>query len=209
MILIDFQNITIQRGNHIILKNISFQIISNQITAIIGDNGCGKTSLLKTMIGLQNYQDGLVWRDFFNIGYVEQDYNKNIPDLMSANTFLNLFNYYHKDISKIIELLQIENILHIPITHLSTGQKKKIWIAQALLNKPSLLVIDEPFANLDLSSRQNIFELIHKIKSLGSSVIITGHVIHEIYKSFDQILHIKDNSIYSCDFDKCKDDQFI
>ena len=186
------------------IKNIDLSISENEFVYVIGPNACGKTTLLETIIGLLQPSQGEVYVLGCNmrkngakirqkIGYVPQDFltDPNEPftalDVVMMGMFgkiglLRKVNNEHKyKALKIMEKLGIRELANSPIGKLSGGQQQKVMIARALAKEPKILLLDEPFSNLDIKSKQKILRLIHKFhQEKGLTTIIVTHEISQV-----------------------------
>jgi iron complex transport system ATP-binding protein len=184
------------------LKNISFEILSDETTFVIGPNGAGKSTLLKTIASIVKPIKGTVYIDGKNIAklsprdigkivsYVDPYISKSIPSTVLE--FLLTARYPHqktfsfsmpsqdlKIIDKIVKQLDIEHFLERRLDQLSSGELQRVLIARALIQKPKVLLLDEPSAFLDIRYR---LEVLEHIKTITKENIITCIVaIHDLY----------------------------
>ncbi len=195
---IKIENLTIKINKKVILESLTFSIPKNKIFAIIGPNGGGKTTLLRTIVGLhrpyfgkilifekytpENYPKGL-------IGYLPQKnlYNINFPAkvydvvLMAFFPKKNFFSFITKEDKKKIDLalekLNISKYKNDYFQDLSAGLKQRVLIARAIVNNPKILIFDEPATSLDIISQNDFYDI---LKDLGDSNITVIVVTHEI-----------------------------
>ena len=191
------------------LKNFSFTIGDNEIVGIAGPNGAGKTTLLKILSGLIKPTEGYVKiGDFIpyekskslkkHIGFIMGGKSQLIWELPATETFaLNKIIYdvpdkeYTEWKNTLIELLDVKDLINIPVRNLSLGQKMKLDIICALIHKPKILFLDEPTNGLDVVSRIALREYLRKIfKELGLTVIITSHNVGDIESMCDRLMII-------------------
>ncbi len=199
--VIDLKEIeTIYEGEKIpVIRNINFAVEQNDFVSIIGPNGAGKTTLLETINGLLDYASG---KGFVfgkeikknkniirkNIGYVIQNFelDPRAPFLckdivMSGRTGkIGIFKFSNKKdwetVWKSMSLVGMIDFANRPIGKLSGGEFQKILLARALAQQPSLLLLDEPFSNLDFSSRRQIEILLNRIhKKENITIIMVSH----------------------------------
>lgn len=185
------------------LKNISFKVNKNDFIGIIGPNGGGKTTLLKTILGLITPDSGSV--KIFNengIGYVPQfaEFDKSFPISVSEVILMGLmkkksifFKRYNKtDIKKADDLmkqLDISNLKDKQIGRLSGGQLQKVLIARAMISKPGILLLDEPTASLDVKIKNEIYKMLLEFNKTMTIIIIT-HDIAEVYPCVTSVMYI-------------------
>ena len=195
--IIDLKGIeTIYEGERIpVIKNINFSVSQNEFISVIGPNGAGKTTLLETINGLLEYTSG---KGFVfdkeikknrnkirkNIGYVIQNFelDPRAPFLckdivMSGRTGkIGTFKFTSKNdweiVWKSMSLVGMIDFANRPIGKLSGGEFQKILLARALAQQPSLLLLDEPFSNLDFSSRRQIEILLNRIHEKEKITIV-------------------------------------
>ncbi len=172
--------------NNKILDNISFTAESGKCVGILGENGCGKTTLLKILSGILKPDrgellfDGLdLLKDYRHradiVGYVPQE----IPLIEELTVLDNLRLYHSKNRifddsgKKILEMLKLTGYLKMPVRKLSGGMKKRVTIATAVIGRPLLLLMDEPTASLDIECKSVIREYISDYKKDGTIILVT------------------------------------
>ncbi len=190
----------------------------NNWYGIIGANGTGKTTFFKTILGCIKPISGefrvldcSVEKYNMHIGYIPQEREININIKTSAYTFiLNSYQafkwgipFYNRNLRKklneILEIIEAHHYVHEPFVNLSGGQKKRIFLAQALINDSKLLLMDEPLADLDPESKQSFLHSLRKIhKETTLSLMMISHDMHEIAKYLDAFIHFKDNNVHLC-----------
>ena len=196
--------------NKTIIKDVSFDIKEGEILGFIGPNGAGKTTTIKLILGLQKITKGNIQINGYD---VEKDFEKAIkkvgsivenPDLymyMSgyANLKLvaNLYNQVDKKrIDEVVKLVGLENRIKDKVSKYSLGMRQRLGIAQAILHKPNLLILDEPTNGLDPEGIKQVRELIVKLaKEEKMAVMISSHNLSEIENVCNKICIIKNGSI--------------
>lgn len=196
--------------NKTIIKYVSFDIKEGEILGFIGPNGAGKTTTIKLILGLQKITKGNIQINGYD---VEKDFEKAIqkvgsivenPDLymyMSgyANLKLvaNLYNEVDKKrIDEVVKLVGLENRIKDKVSKYSLGMRQRLGIAQAILHKPNLLILDEPTNGLDPEGIKQVRELIVKLaKEEKMAVMISSHNLSEIENVCNKICIIKNGSI--------------
>lgn len=191
------------------LKNISFSINKGDFLAIVGPNGSGKSTLLKLILGLYKLQSGDILingkdRKSFNswqeIGYVSQKaaaHAKGFPAtvkevVMSGLTKeKGLFNRFsNKDNSKLKETLKLLDIEHLEnqnVSNLSGGQTQRVFIARALINNPSILVLDEPTEGIDSKHVKDFYNVLMKLKEQDVTILLVTHDIGVVVDNADKV----------------------
>jgi len=196
-------NVSKSFGLHAVLRNLSFEIFSNELFIILGSSGCGKTTLLLGILGLLQFDSGQVIIDGIdvtnlspgerNIGYVPQNYAL----FPNHTVFENIaFGLRLRKISKHIMQTRIRQIIddfglqgleyHFP-SQLSGGQMQRVALARALIIEPSLLLLDEPVSALDIETRQKIkAELKDLQKKLHITMVYITHDQQETLELADR-----------------------
>src|ERR1700730_5967615 len=207
-ISLDKVNVFIQQNW--ILRNLSFAVQPGEFLGVIGPNGAGKTTLLKVLLGLLHPQDGTITVPGRKrnknpgssiLGYVPQSRQIDPEIPLCVWDFVS-FGLPHKyrpwltrqDRLKIQEVLQETNSEHLaykPIGKLSGGERQRLYLAQALLCDPKVLLLDEPTSNLDPAAQENLAALVKKISNQKNlSVLFVSHDVNLISRYADRILYL-------------------
>lgn len=194
--LIELQSVSKSFAGKLLVDNVSFKLNKGEITTLIGQNGTGKTTLAKIILGLENYNTGaLITKDGLKIGYVPQklDFGFSMP--LNAKDLLKLLAP-GKNIEKIsdpelINFINYKKIKNRDISQISGGELQKLMLAGTLMNKPDLLILDEPTQFLDVTSQQNFYLLLKSLKEkLGLTIFMISHDLFTVMKNSDQVLCI-------------------
>ena len=196
-----------------VIKNISFKVKKNSIVGILGKNGAGKTTLLGMLLGLITPTKGDIYIFGKNLRFNKKEILSEInfqspyvdlPKKMTVEQNLSFYSrlYGVKNFSKVIEALvnelKINDLLKKNYGSLSAGQKTKINLCKALLNKPKLLLLDEPTASLDPETSIFIRHyLLEYQKKNGSTILITSHNLNEVQAMCSNIILLKSGEIVS------------
>lgn len=202
-VLLEACDLSLQRGSFH-LKDISFQVYSNEILAIIGKNGAGKTLLLESIAGFQHISQGKLLFEGSSlnelplhqrkIGYLYQDYCL-FPHMSAKENIaygLKCKKVPKKEISYQVEQIAAElgitSILEQYPATLSGGEQQRVALARALVTKPELLLLDEPFSALDPVTKYKMHELILKIhRDFSCTIVFVTHDFQEAEKLADRI----------------------
>ena len=194
-VILNCQNLYKHFGKKEILKGISFEICSGDILGFIGPNGSGKTTTIKLILGLQSIDNGSVEINGFN---VVKNFEKAIekvgsivenPDLyMYLSGYDNLklvANLYKgidsKRIDEVIKLVGLENRINDKVSKYSLGMRQRLGLAQAILHKPNLLILDEPTNGLDPEGIKDLRELLVKLATTEHmGILISSHNLAEL-----------------------------
>lgn len=199
------------------LKNINFSMEEGEFIAIMGESGSGKTTLLNLISLLDTPTTGeIILKDKAvskmddsekagfrrkSMGYIFQDYNLldtfNVQDNVMLPAVLENINYkqIEEDLLPLAKQLGLENLLNKFPYELSGGQKQRVAVARALINKPAIILADEPTGALDSGSSDELLTLLKKINQKGQSILMVTHSIKAAsYAS--RIMFIKDGSIF-------------
>ncbi len=208
--LLRLSQVTRRFDEHIVLYNVSLSVKEKEIFGIIGRSGCGKTTLLRVLIGFLSTSSGSVHykgkaltkvraQVERQIGFAAQ--KSSVYDKLTVQENLvhygRMYGLTRKEIversHQLLELFGLFSAQQVLAGSLSSGMLKRLDMACALIHDPEVLILDEPTADLDPLLRQEILHLIRKINEYGTTVIITSHILNEIDLLCDRIA-ILDNS---------------
>ena len=207
---IEVSHITKSYKKRQILKDITFAAKEGECIGILGKNGCGKTTLLSILAGIQKKDSGS-WaitnsentNPSLEIGYVPQ----GCPFMDDLTALDNLKLWYNSSCSNlneelesgILKMLHVDEFTNKKVSSLSGGMKKRLSIGCAMANKPRILILDEPSASLDLECKEDIAEYLKKYKQSGGIIIIASHEEREI-NLCDTIYILKDGVLHKHDY---------
>ena len=211
-ILLELQHITKQFGDFFALNDVNLTLKKGEILGYIGPNGAGKTTTMKIIVGLILQFDGnilLNGRPLSKtqneihkfLGYLPQEVGfqtwRTVKNLL--DTFGRLSDYDRYELpERIDEVLQIVGLLDVKnkkIVHLSGGMQQKLRLAQALLHKPTFLVLDEPMTGLDPSSRYQMKNTIRQLAQQGITIFLSSHILNDVQDIADRIAIINHGRI--------------
>lgn len=181
-----------------LLDNINFTVNQGEIVGVRGGNGKGKTTLMNIITGVTSPTSGKVHfdKDEINYSVVFQDYGSTLLPWLNAkdNILLPLKilkkGYIENKLEEVINLLGFTDLpLNLFPNQLSGGQKQKVAISRALINSPSLIILDEPFSSIDFRTSIKLLDCLNKLKeSHNISILIISHNIDELLYVCDRIL---------------------
>lgn len=194
--LIELKSLSKSFGGNLLVDNVSFKLNKGEITTLVGQNGTGKTTLAKIILGLEKYNKGeLIIKDGLKIGYVPQklDFGFSMP--LTAKDLLKLLapgkNIEEVADFELINFINYKKIKNRDISKISGGELQKLMLAGTLMNKPDLIILDEPTQFLDVTSQQNFYLLLKSLKEkLGLTIFMISHDLFTVMKNSDQVLCI-------------------
>ncbi len=189
--LITLNNISLSHNGKNVLDDISFKLHEGEFITLIGPNGAGKSSLIKVLLGVikQDYGD-ITYTDNIRLGYTPQTFSANPFIPISVKDFLTLNQKLDSEFMlKTFELTGINDLLKSPLKNLSGGELQKVLLTRALLNKPNVLILDEPAQNLDVDGQMQLYKLIQDIhQQQNCAVLMVSHDLHRVMKESTQVL---------------------
>ena len=210
MSAIELEQVTLRRGERTVLAGVDAVIGEGEFIGIFGPNGSGKTTLLQALLGLLPPATGTI-RVFGRapahgsavVGYVPQR-RSALADLRLSgrDVVASAFNGYRwglpilgaegrREVAWALATVEAEELARRPIHQLSGGEVQRLLLAQALLGKPRLLLLDEPLISLDPHHQQSVVELVRRVqRALGMTVLFTAHEINPLLGAMDRVLYL-------------------
>ena len=180
-----------------VLKGLDFQIEKGEIFALLGVNGAGKTTTLECIEGLRKYDSGVIT---VNGKMGIQLQSSSLPAHIKPMEAVKLFAKWNK--TKIdyamLNRLGIKEIEKKQYIGLSTGQKRRLHLALALIGNPDVIFLDEPTAGLDVEGRRSLHEQIRNLKSHGKTIVLASHDMAEVEALCDRIAILNNGKIVFC-----------
>ena len=177
-----------------ILKDINISIKQSEFLSIIGPSGCGKSTLLNIVANLDEKYNGHVDGDFSNISFMFQDH-RLLPWMSVKENLLLISKTKDLDeIKQLVKLVGLDNILDEYPNKLSGGMARRVSLVRAFINKPSLILLDEPFISLDYPTSVGLKkDFLNFCKEFNPTVILVTHDISEAIHLSDRILFLSKN----------------
>ena len=203
-----------------VLKGLNISIGSGEMVALMGASGCGKTTLINLICGIDKADSGSIMIDHEeitkmrrskmavfrrnNIGLIFQDFNLleslNVKDNILLPLILeNRIEDSEEKLKQIAEVLSIADIMGKSVTDISGGQKQRVAIARALINTPQIILADEPTGNLDPDTAWDIMNLLNEINMRGTTVVVATHAKDIVDQMKKRVIHINKGVIVKDD----------
>lgn len=203
--MITAQHLTKTFGSHVAVADVSFTLESGSFTALIGPNGAGKTTTLSMLAGLLKPTKGTVTMDGAKdirkeIGFLPQ-YPKFYPWLTGLE-FIEMVaklsgvpaKLTRKEAEKVLEFVGLSDAINKKTASYSGGMKQRLGIAQAIVHKPKLLLLDEPVSSLDPVGRREIMNLLKQLQK-DCTILYSTHILNDAEEMTDQLLFLKKGQI--------------
>ncbi len=216
--LIRIRNLNVSFGKLEVLKNLNLTIHEGEVFGVIGMSGVGKTTLLLTIVGFLKPTSGEVSYNY-NGSFITKDKNPRFvkeifgfstqdpsfyPELTVKQNLAYFASLYKlspevrkENVKRALELVGLEEFENVEAGRLSGGMKKRLDIACSIIHRPKILLLDEPTADLDPITREKIWELVKKINSIGTTIIIASHFLQELESVCSRIAVLKDKRIFT------------
>ncbi|WP_436873584.1 zinc ABC transporter ATP-binding protein ZnuC [Kosakonia sacchari] len=189
--LVTLEKITVAFGQRRVLSDISLNLRAGKILTLLGPNGAGKSTLVRVVLGLVAPDSGLIKRDkTLRIGYVPQKLHLDATLPLTVGRFMRLRPGTSKDdIVPALKPVQAAHLVDAPMQKLSGGETQRVLLARALLNRPQLLVLDEPTQGVDVNGQVALYNLIDQLrKELDCAVLMVSHDLHLVMAKTDEVL---------------------
>lgn len=186
MALISVDDLSLAYGDHTVIENLSFQVNSGDFLVMIGENGAGKTTVVRALLGELKPRRGEISRaNHLKIGYVPQfrnlpaNYPLAVRDFVALNLTQSRWPWLKKTeqhrLDRIIRKTNLTTIEDRPLGLASGGEKQRAYLAQALVDDPQLLILDESTASLDNEMKYDLLDFVAKFQQNGLSVLFITH----------------------------------
>jgi len=218
--IIEVQHLSFRRNGRVVLRDVNFEIHEHELVGLIGPNGGGKTSLLQTLLGVLHPYDGTIQilgreprhldKARGHIGYVAQtkqfdrDFPARAKDVVLMGTFPQVgFGKLpgSKEKTRAYEALDqvgMRDRASRPIGRLSGGEQQRVFIAQALVSHPRLLILDEPTAGVDREGEESLIRLLTRLKAESDlTILMVSHNVSLIRSHTDRIVALNRELIFA------------
>ncbi len=207
---LDFNDVSVIYGDWPALDHVSFSIPHGQHVAVVGPNGAGKSTLFKALVGLVTPDTGsikihaqpLEGKDYC-IAYVPQreEVDLRFPITVREVIMMGRYRHYglirkpsakdHAMVDAALERLNITKLSRLSLTELSGGQLQRVFLARAIAQEPHILLMDEPFNGVDLSTQEATFALLDELKRQDVTVLVSTHDLNMAAKRFEAVILLK------------------
>lgn len=188
-LMIDFNHVTVKYGNLSALNNIDFKLYKQDFLYIIGPNGGGKSTLVKSILNLVKPSAGTIDITTKKIGYLPQTLNSksNFPITVSEVIYSGFNNQRlfvskkdHELIDKWLIEMDLLDYKNEMMATLSGGQQQRVFFIRSIISNPEILILDEPTSALDPDFRTKFYKLIHKLNDEGMTIIFVTHDVNNL-----------------------------
>ncbi|CAN7487778.1 ABC transporter ATP-binding protein [Trinickia sp. LjRoot230] len=211
---LEFEHVSIALGARTILTDASLAIDEGEFIGVLGPNGAGKTTLMRAVLGLLPVAHGSirvagepVARGNAAIGYMPQVRTAIAGRRLRGRDFIAMAANGHRwglphanaatvdDIERVLELVDASALAKRPLSELSGGERQRLLLAQCLLGKPRLLLLDEPLISLDPRHQRGVVELVRRVqRELGITVLFSAHELNPLLDALDRVLYLGSGS---------------
>jgi len=208
--IMQIRNISKQIGQKTIIDQLSFDVPRGEVFGFLGPNGAGKTTTIRMMVGLMSISEGEILINGLNISKQFEQTIQHVgaivenPEMYKFLTgYQNLIHYarMNKGITKqriqeVVKLVGMENRIHDKVKTYSLGMRQRLGVAQAILHKPALLILDEPTNGLDPAGIRELRDYLRRLtKEEGTSVVVSSHLLSEMELMCDRVAIIQNGKL--------------
>jgi zinc/manganese transport system ATP-binding protein len=215
--LVEVIDVDVALSGRMVLRDVNFRIDHGEFTGLIGSNGAGKTTLLRVLLGLQPVVQGRVLvhgatmtRSNSSVGYVPQKvlFESDVPVRVRDFVALGIdghryglarrSRHTYELVDEMLDSVEAASFANRRIGSLSGGEQQRVLIAHALVSKPELLLLDEPLANLDPGSAQEIIQLLHSVVTKQHvAILLSAHEMNPLLPVMDRVVYVANGRVAS------------
>lgn len=202
--LLKVRNLKKSYGKHQVLHGVSFDVPKGSIVGLLGPNGCGKSSMIKIIVGLINDYEGEVLINGQKPGVESKKVVAYLPERnylapwMTPKQAINYMADFYKnfDKAKALEMAQTFDLdIKQKIKTMSKGQQEKLQLVLVMCRKADIYILDEPLGGVDVVSRDFILDTILRNQAQDSTILLSTHLIYDIEKILDRVIMVKDGNV--------------
>ncbi|MGA7863361.1 MAG: ABC transporter ATP-binding protein [Stellaceae bacterium] len=207
---IEFRNVCLTLGGRIVLDGVNLEIAPREFVGVLGPNGSGKTTLMRAVLGLVPPSRGAIrvlgqpaTRGNSAVGYMPQVRGGVAEMRLSGWDFVAAVVNGHRlglpipgkagraEVDRVLDLVGSRGLARRPIAEISGGERQRLLLAQALIGRPRLLLLDEPLISLDPHHQREVVELAQSLQSeLGIAVLFSAHELNPLLGALDRVLYL-------------------
>jgi iron complex transport system ATP-binding protein len=222
--LIDLRHVTVMRGDNIALRDISLTIGAGEHIAILGPNGCGKSTLIKTItrevypLALAGSSVEILGQSLWNVvdlrkmlGIVSNDLMSQCTreitgfDIVLSGFFSSIGIWPNHDVTdamrdktaEVLVLLEAPHLARKPVEEMSSGEARRMLIGRALVHSPRALLLDEPSTSLDLFAQHELREIVRKLAQSGMGILLVTHHLSDIIPEINRVIMMRAGQVVS------------
>ncbi len=217
--MIEVRHLTKKFKNTTIVEDVNMQIEDGTIVGIIGRNGSGKTVLFKMIAGLLKPTEGVICVDKVKIG-VDRDFPESMGIIIETPTFISYKSGYDNlkslamirnqigdaEIKHVLKLVGLEQHATKKVSKYSLGMRQRLGIAQAIMENPKLLILDEPMNGLDEEGVEEVRQLLLKLKKEGKTIFLASHNKEDIVQLCDRVFQMSGGKLQEREKERKKED---
>lgn len=211
---LEFAHVSVSYGSLPVLKDITFQVPHGSRVAVIGPNGAGKSTLFKALVGLlpltsgQIYIHGELWGSHTDcVAYIPQREEVDLRFPVTVRDVVMMGRYGKTGwfgssssadkavVQSSLEVMSITDLASRPLQDLSGGQQQRTFLARAIAQQPHILLMDEPFNGVDVTTQQITLGLLEELKKQGVTVMVSTHDLNLARERFDQVVLLNQHLI--------------
>jgi iron complex transport system ATP-binding protein len=221
---VDLENVSVARGEKIVLHDISLRIASGEHIAILGPNGCGKSTLIKTMncecypIAGESVRYRIFGRERWEVFELRKRLGIVAADMPSERTLhtlgrdavisgffasstiwpeMHVSAEMRRRAGAVLEQLEARHLAEKPVGEMSAGEMRRVLIGRALVHNPEMLLIDEPSNALDLAAQSELRHTLRRLAQHGVGIVLITHHLADILPEIDRVVMLRDGRIFA------------